>query len=123
MNFETIIATIATPLSITPIDVYILFAFLVFLIVFAVLGIERIYSVFFGVVLGIGIFVLLSTLLSPQYQTPEIRELISEGFAKVIVGSSVYLIFILSILVPMNGNLALTYPQKSLTRIIQTVLL
>lgn len=85
MPLETIISTIATPLSITSVDVYILFSFLIFLIAFALLGIERIYATFFGVVLGIGIFVLLSTLLSPQYQTAETQKLIGETLAQTII--------------------------------------
>lgn len=123
MPLESIILTVATALSITPMDVYVLVSFLVFLAVFAFLGIERIYSVFFGIVLGIGIFVLLSTLLSPQYQTPETLSLISNTFAKTIIGSSVYLIFILMVLVPMNGNLAISYPKTPLGKTLQIPLL
>lgn len=78
MPLDAIILRIATPLAITPVDVYILAVFLVCLGVFAILKLERIYAVFFGIVLGIGIFVLLSTLLAPQYQTPETQGLISE---------------------------------------------
>ncbi|MDP2104197.1 MAG: hypothetical protein Q8K26_04735, partial [Candidatus Gracilibacteria bacterium] len=99
-QLDTLIIQIATALSITSIDVYMLFVCILFCVVFMVVGIEKVYSVFFGIVLGIGIFVLLSTLLSPQYQTPETLSLISDTFAKIIIGSSVYLIFILAILVP-----------------------
>lgn len=122
-QLDTLIIQIATALSITSIDVYMLFVCILFCIVFMVAGIEKLYSVFFGIVLGIGIFVLLSTLLSPQYQTPETLSLISDTFAKIIIGSSVYLIFILAILVPMNGDLSISYPSSSPARFIQTFLI
>lgn len=122
-QLDTLIIQIATALSITSIDVYVLFICILFSAVFLIVGIEKLYSVFFGIVLGIGIFVLLSTLLSPQYQTPETLSLISDTFAKIIIGSSVYLIFILAILVPMNGDLSISYPSSPPARFIQTLLI
>lgn len=103
MPLDTVISSIATPLAITSIDVYVLFFFLIFLLVFAFLGIGKIYDTFFGLVFGIGIFTLLSTLLSPQYQNAETSRIFGETITKAVIGSSVYLVFILSILVPING--------------------
>lgn len=120
---DALIAQIATALSITSLDVYVFFGMLVAIGIIAVLGLARVYSTFFGTVLGIGIFVLFSTILSPELQTPETLSLISDTFAKVLIGSSVYLIFILAILVPMNGGVAVTLPPSPLGKILQTLIL
>ncbi|OIO75621.1 hypothetical protein AUJ87_04470 [Candidatus Gracilibacteria bacterium CG1_02_38_174] len=87
------------------------------------MGLTRIYSTFFGTVLGMGIFVLISTILSPEFQTPETLSLISDTFAKVLIGSSVYLIFILALLVPMNGGINVSLPKSALGMIFQTLIL
>jgi len=120
-QLESIIAQIAAMLSITSLDVYVFFGLLVMIVIIAILGLARIYSVLFGTVLGIGIFVLFSTVLSPEYQTPETLSLISDTFAKAIIGSSVYLIFILTILVPMSGGISVTLPKTVLGKIFQTI--
>ena len=91
--------------------------------IIAAMGLARIYSTFFGTVLGIGIFVLFSTILSPEFQTPETLSLVSDAFAKVLIGSSVYLIFILTILVPMNGGIVVTLPKSAVGMILQTIAL
>ncbi len=110
-QLEALIAQIATTLSITSLDVYVFFSMMVVVGIIAILGLARIYSTLFGTVLGIGIFVLFSTILAPELQTPETLSLVSDAFAKVLIGSSVYLIFILTILVPMNGGVAINLPK------------
>lgn len=122
-QLESIIAQIAAALSITSLDVYVFFGMLVMVGIIAAMGLARIYSTFFGTVLGIGIFVLFSTILSPELQTPETLSLVSDTFAKVLIGSSVYLIFILTILVPMNGGIVVTLPKSALGTIFQTIAL
>jgi hypothetical protein len=122
-KFESIIAQIAAALSITSLDVYVFFGMFVVIGIIAILGLARVYSTFFGTVLGIGIFVLFSTILSPELQTPETLSLVSDAFAKVLIGSSVYLIFILTILVPMNGGIVVSLPRGLIGKIFQTVTL
>lgn len=122
-QFESIIAQIAQMLSITSLDVYVFFGMLVIVLIIAFLGLARIYSTFFGTVLGIGIYVLFSTILSPELQTPETLSLVSDTFAKVLIGSSVYLIFILTILVPMNGGIVVNLPNSPAWKIFQTLAL
>lgn len=122
-QLDSIIAQIAAALSITSLDVYVFFGMLVGMGIIAVLGLARIYSTFFGTVLGIGIFVLFSTILSPELQTPETLSLVSDAFAKILIGSSVYLIFILTILVPMNGGVIVTLPKSALGTVFQTLVL
>ncbi|MDD2916594.1 MAG: hypothetical protein PHH70_01980 [Candidatus Gracilibacteria bacterium] len=120
VQLEAIIAQIATALSITPLDVYVFFGVFIALIIFVAIGLTRIYSTFFGTVLGIGIYILFSTILSPELQTHETLSLISDTFAKVIIGSSVYLIFILTVLVPINGGVSVPLPKSPIGRIFQT---
>jgi hypothetical protein len=121
-QLQSIIAQIARVLSITSLDVYVFFVVLVIVGIIAATGLARIYSTFFGTVLGIGIFVLFSTILSPEYQTPETTSFIST-FAKTFIGSSVYLIFILTLLVPINGGIIVTLPKNPIEKIFQTVVL
>ena len=122
-QLTSIIAQIAAMLSITSLDVYVFFGLLVLITIIAILGLARIYSTFFGTVLGIGIFVLFSTVLSPEYQTPETLSFISDTLAKTIIGSSVYLIFMLTILVPMSGGISVTLPKTLVGKIFQTITL
>lgn len=122
-QLDAIIAQISLSLSITSFDVYIFSGLLIAMGIIAALGLARIYSVFFGTVLGIGIFVLFSTILSPELQTPETLSLVSDTFAKVLIGSSVYLIFILAILVPMNGGVNVSLPKSALGMVFQTLTL
>ncbi len=113
-QFESIIAQVAAALSITSLDVYVFFCMIVIVGILSIIGLARIYSIFFGMVLGIGIFVLFSTILAPELQTPETLSLISDTFAKILIGSSVYLIFILTILVPLNGGIVVSLPKTSI---------
>lgn len=122
-QFESIIVQIAVALSITSLDVYVFSSVLVMIVIIAILGLARIYNILFGMVLGIGIFVLFSTILSPEYQTPETLSLISDTFAKALIGSSVYLIFILTILVPVSGGISVTLPKTIAEKIFQTITL
>lgn len=123
MPVESMVAQIATQFSITPFDVYVFFGILVGMGVIAILGLTRAYNILFGTVLGIGIFVLFSTILAPELQTPETLSLISEAFAKTLIGSSVYLIFILAILVPINGGVSISLPGGILGKMFQTLLI
>lgn len=122
-QLEIITTQIALALSITSLDVYVFFWMIVSVAIFMAIGLARMYSIFFGIVLWMGIFVLFSTLLSPEFQTPETLSLISETFAQIIIGSSVYLIFILAILVPINGGVTITLPKNIWGRIFQTFFL
>ncbi|MDD2892231.1 MAG: hypothetical protein PHQ95_04665 [Candidatus Gracilibacteria bacterium] len=122
-QLEIITTQIALALSITSLDVYVFFWMIVSVVIFMSIGLARMYSIFFGIVLGMGIFVLFSTLLSPEFQTPETLSLISETFAQIIIGSSVYLIFILAILVPVNGGVSITLPKNIGGKIFQTFFL
>ena len=123
MSLDSIVAQISIQLSITPFDVYIFFGVLVSVGIMAIMGLSKIYSIFFGSVLGIGIFVLFSTILSPELQTPETLSIISEAFAKALIGSSVYLIFILAVLVPINGGVSLSLPKTALGKMFQTIVI
>jgi hypothetical protein len=107
-----LIQTAATALSVSPIDVYVIVAVLVLWIVFLVMGIQRTYEAYFGLVVGLAIYLMLTVLLSPMYQTPETAKIISPGTSKFLIGSSTYLIFILFILTPIAGGIP--FPETKL---------
>lgn len=100
-----LIQTAATALSVTPIDVYVLAAVLVLWIVFMVMGIQRTYEAYFGLVVGLAIYLMLTVLLSPAYQTPETIKIFSPQFSQFLIGSSTYLIFVLFVLTPVSGGI------------------
>ncbi len=104
-----IVLTIATTLSMTPMDVYVLFGGLIFWIVLVAIGIQKTYEVYFGLVVGLAIYLMLTVLLSPQYQTADTAKILSPGFSQFLIGSSAYLIFILMILTPLSGGIR--FPQ------------
>ncbi|EKD66028.1 MAG: hypothetical protein ACD_49C00067G0014 [uncultured bacterium (gcode 4)] len=83
-------------------DVYILIWFFVFFIIFAILWTSKIYEALFWIVLWISIFIVVQILLWYSGNDSYSLTFMSEKIVKFIVGSSVYLIIILSILVPIN---------------------
>ena len=96
---------ITEPLGIANVD----FAIAVFAVLhagaYAYFGTEKAYSAFYGTVVGIGIYVVLQTLLSPAYQGPETSRLIGPTATKFLIATSAYLIPILFFLSPINGKL------------------
>ncbi len=68
---DSILLQITTFLSITRIDVWVLVGFLVIGIVFLLIGLQRTYEAFFGLVVGVAIYLMLTVLLSPVYQTAD----------------------------------------------------
>jgi hypothetical protein len=83
-------------------DVYILFWFFIFFMIFAILGTAKIYESLFWIVLWISIFIVIQILLWYSWNDSYTLTFLSEWIVKFIVWSSVYLILILSILVPIN---------------------
>ncbi len=88
-----------------PIDIYVISVVLVLWIAFLIMGIQKVYESFFGLVIGLAIYLMLTVLLSPTYQTPETAKIISPLIAKFLIGSSTYLIFILFILTPISWGI------------------
>lgn len=97
-----IIQNVATALRVTPIDVYVLAVVLTFGIIFMFMGIQKTYEAYFGLVVGLAIYLMLTVLLSPTYQTPETIKILSPQFSQFLIGSSTYLIFVLFILTPIS---------------------
>lgn len=67
---------IAAPIGLSNADLLASFVALVFFGTFAALGSGKAYSAFYGAVVGIGIYIVLQTLLGPAYQTPETSKLL-----------------------------------------------
>lgn len=118
---QNIIIQIATFLNIPNIDVYFVWIILILFILFCVLWITKIYEVLFWLVLWIAIFIVMQfLLLNPNLQVPTFM---NDTMAKFIVWSSIYLIFILSILVPLNWSLHINEPKNTGIKVIQILLL
>lgn len=114
-----LILTAATALSVTPIDVYVIAAGLVLWIVFLALGLQKTYEAYFGLIVGLAIYLMLTVLLSPAYQTPETAKIFSPGFSKFLIGSSTYLIFILFLLTPISGGVRFPETKTKWVRLIE----
>jgi hypothetical protein len=101
------ISTVANILHVTNIDVYFIAYALVMSGIFMAIGVNRMYDCFFGLVAGISIFIVLQVLFFGYSNDLNSGAIMNPATAKFIVGSSVYLIFILSILTPINGIIQL----------------
>lgn len=118
------INTVATLLHVTNIDVYIIGYALVIIGIFIAMGINRIFDCFFWLVAGIAIFIVLQVLFFGYSSDMNSGAIINPATAKFIVGSSIYLIFILSILTPINGILQLSSGSKNrVLNILETLFL
>lgn len=83
-------------------DVYILFGFFIFFVIFAILWTSKIYESLFWIILWISIFIVVQILLGYTWNDSYALTFMNEKIVKFIVWSSVYLIIILAILVPIN---------------------
>ena len=104
-------------------DVYILWVFLVFVIIYSILWITKIYESLFWVVLWISIFIVLQTLLGYNWQDWYILPFFNQAFLQFLVSSSIYLILILSVLIPINSWLNINEPRNPWVKVILTLLL
>ena len=114
-----LIQTIATTLSVTPIDVYVLGGVLVLWIMFLILGIQKTYEAYFGLIVGLAIYLMLTVLLSPTYQTPETTKIFSPQISQFLIGTSTYLMFILFILTPISGGIRLPETRIKLFKFLE----
>ena len=102
-------------------DVYVLGLLLAFALFFTFAGLTLLQETLLGFVVGFGIFLILHILLSPQYWTNE-PWCFSTGVEQLIVGSSVYMIFLLAFLVPFKLNIHIPEPDHKWIRITHGVL-
>ncbi len=96
---------VSTAVGLSNYDLAIVAVLTLLSIVLAAFGSERSYGTFYGSVIGIGIYVVLQTLLSPAMQTPETAKVFSPGISNFLVESSGYLIFILAALTCFSGSI------------------
>lgn len=66
--------------------------------------------------MGVGIYVVLQTLLGPGYQSADTAKILSPGVSKFLIGSSAYLIPILYVLGPVNGALHIKATSNAVVR-------
>ncbi|EKE28302.1 MAG: hypothetical protein ACD_3C00082G0014 [uncultured bacterium (gcode 4)] len=118
---QNVILQISSILHIPSIDVYFLAIILLIFFIFCALWITKIYEVLFWLVLGIAIFIVFQyLLLNPNLSIPSF---VSHDIAKYVVWSSIYLIFILSILIPINWSLHIHEPKNKFAKYVQILLL
>lgn len=118
---QAIILQISTILKVAPVDVYILFWALVFFWIVCFLWITKIYEILFWLVLGISIFIVFQFLLiNPNLTVPTFIDI---KISKFIIWMSIYLIFILSILVPLNSSLNIKETKNLWLKIFQMLFL
>jgi hypothetical protein len=120
---DEIVLLVATTLSITPIDVYVLAAGIIAWGILLIIGIQKTYEIYFGLVVGLAIYLMLTVLLSSAYQTPETIRIISPAVSSFMIGSSAYLIFILMILTPLSGGIRFPYTNTRLLRIVEHLII
>lgn len=104
-----IINSLANAFRVSPFDI--VFFFLMFVGIFALyyfISLRKIYSVAFGAIVGIGIFILLKVLLLSNPSMGTSGGLLPFGFSVFIVSVAVYFVFILAIIFPMNGSVVLS---------------
>ncbi len=101
------------------------FAVVAFCVLFsltlAALGSERSYSAFYGAVIGIGIYIVLQTLLSPSYQTADTSKIIGPAVSKFLIASAGYLIFILAVLTPINASIRIRGAKNAALRFMESM--
>lgn len=83
----------------------------------AALGGQKAYGMFIGLVVGLAIYLMLTVLLAPQYQTPDTTKLLSASFSTFLVSSSVYLLFILMVLTPLTGVIRVSESRQTALRV------
>jgi hypothetical protein len=97
------LAPISSILGFSNADIAVVGTFVILSLILAATGSNRAYSAFYGTVIGIGIYIVLQTLLSSAYQTPATIRFFGPKVSEFIVDSAAYLIFILSLLSAANG--------------------
>jgi len=118
---QNIIIQISTLLNIPSVDVYFLFITIVIFGIFCILWITKIYEILFWLVLWISISIVFQfLLLNPNLTVPTFINL---SISKFIVWMSIYLIFILSILVPLNSSLNIKETKNPVFKIFQLIAL
>lgn len=123
-ELQTIINQIAIFLNINPHnDVYILWVFLIFIIIYAILWITKIFESLFWIVLWISIFIVLQALLWYSWQDWYTLPFFSKTFLQFIISSSIYLILILSILIPLNSWLNIKEPKNPWVKVVISLIL
>ncbi len=121
---QDIVLNLASILKVSDYDIYFIAIFILLVIIFLIIWITKMYEVFFGMVLWIAIFIVFQFLLIPTCQSNlYVPAFINQDIAKFIVWSSIYLIFILSLLVPLNGLFNITEPKNIAIKIINYILL
>ena len=116
---QDIVIQIANVIKVSTYDVYLLTALLIIFIIFCILWINKMFEVMAWIVLWISVFIVFQyLLLNPNLTVPTF---IDHKVGKFIVWTSVYLIFILSILIPVNWSFHIKDPKNIWIKIAYTL--
>jgi hypothetical protein len=100
-SVQDTLAAITAFLGVTQSDTLLLLAAIVIVALLVAMGLETVYQILFGASLGLGIYILLAMLFSASSWS-DTAFIAPAPLATAIVGSSLYLPFLLAILVPLN---------------------
>lgn len=114
-SVHDILAIVTEFLGVTPNDTILLLSAVVATIIIAVLGLETVYQILFGASLGLGIYILLAMLFSASSWS-DAAFVAPAPLAGAIVGSSVYLPFLLAVLIPLNNAVRIPIGRNPLLR-------
>lgn len=121
---QPIVSQIATILNLNPQnDVYILAFFLLMWLIMWFLWAAKIYESMFWLVLWISIFIVLQVLLWYSGNDGYVLPFLNEWISRFIIWSSVYLIVILPVLVPINWWFSFSGTKNPLAKIFITIFL
>lgn len=104
-----LVNSLANAFKVSHFDV--IFFFLMFVGIFVMyyfVSLRKVYSVAFGAIVGLGIFILLKVLLLSNPSMGTSGGLLPFGFSVFIVSIAVYFVFILAVVFPMNGSLVIS---------------
>ncbi|HRI36139.1 MAG TPA: hypothetical protein PK765_03610 [bacterium] len=121
-SVNDILAIMTSFLGMTPNDTILVLSAVVLLVVIAAMGLETVYQTLFGASLGLGIYILLAMLFSASSWS-EVAFIVPAPLAAAVVGSSLYLPFILAVLIPLNGAVRIPTGSNPYVKIPVAILL
>lgn len=105
------------------IDIYFLAILIVFFIFFCIIWVTKIYEIMFWLVLWISIYIVLQFLLLNPNPSLTVPKIISKEISIFLVWTTIYLIFILSILIPINWSFHNIEPKNKTLNIFMRIIL
>ena len=117
------IISLANAFKVTPFDIiFFLLAFAGVFSLFYFVSLRKIYEVAFGLVVGLGVYVLLKVLLLGNESMGTAGGLLPFGLSVFIISIAVYFALILAIIFPLHGGLVISETTNPVLYTLQYVL-